>query len=110
MAINEEQFDEVLVNETTTDTVETKDEVSALKEEVSALRSDMKQLLAMMSKVNNSCNNMDTHITFVESVYSKLAYPLNCIKSFVENYFGTVQTESLPLTYDTTPQLTHDIE
>ena len=72
-------------------------DVKEMRQEIKELRETVQQLTTVLNKVNKSCENMDSHISFVEYVYSKVVAPLNYIKSSYESYFLTNQSDTLPL-------------
>ena len=57
-----------------TENTEIMDELRKLKDEISALRMDIQTL-------TRTCGRMDTHISFVDSVYEQVKRPFSAVMS-----------------------------
>ncbi len=78
------------------------DEVKTLKNDIQELKNIVHKQTLLLEQIQKSCNNMVSHINFVEYIYSKCVMPLNYIRSYFLN-----NHDSLPLTYDNTLMIDH---
>lgn len=55
------------------------DQIEELKNEISQLRDEIKGLRKDIKTLTRTCGRMDTHISFVDSVYENIRYPIQTI-------------------------------
>jgi archaellum component FlaC len=54
-------------------------QIQEMKDEISQLRNEIKGLRKDIQILTNTCGRMDTHISFVDSVYENIRYPIQTI-------------------------------
>lgn len=51
-----------------------------LEEKIDRLEQEIKEMKVLINDLIKVCGRMDTHITFVESIYDTLKNPIECIR------------------------------
>ena len=62
-----------------------------LNKKIDNLQSDISDIKTQLNNVENNCNRMDGHISFVENTYDTLRHPINIFKAKIEQVFGKGQ-------------------
>tara|TARA_B100000787_G_C16182419_1_gene292641 strand:+ start:751 stop:1032 length:282 start_codon:yes stop_codon:yes gene_type:complete len=57
------------------DVPETTNSRSSIEARLEIIEDNLQRLLTLMETNSTSCNKMDSHIDFVESIYQRLRYP-----------------------------------
>jgi hypothetical protein len=55
-------------------------EIEALEKKIDNLDKEVKEMKELIKELIKVCGRMDTHITFVETMYDTLKNPIECIR------------------------------
>ena len=55
------------------------EKIDLIMEELSVIKKKLELINEKLDQTEKNCSKMSEHIDFVDSVYEKIKYPLNCI-------------------------------
>ena len=65
--------------------------LSDVNKKIETLQCDVFDIKKQLTHIENNCERMDRHISFVEDTYDTLKYPINIVKTKIEQVFGKTQ-------------------
>lgn len=64
-----------------------------IEEELKDIKTELKEIKEILSRIEGSCGNMDSHISFVNNTYTALRTPIDFFKRNFERLSGNVGEE-----------------